>query len=426
MAVHPRTSLLHDPDLPAVAALLAPLPPSPLRVAVATAGGKIIEHDTTQVTWWPGASITVTYRVSVEGGELAGSHEFVVAAGRIPDGAMILEGDGSRVGVWRVPHDPALPGLAAALDPVRTGELLDDLGVTGPDVVPSQRAYRPGRRAVVSVGGRRHGLYLKILSSSRRVRDLHRRHVHLAGGLPVPASLGYSEALQLIALQSMAGRTLRSTLDEAGAPLPAPGAIHTLVRELPPPPDDRVARSPVERVPRLGELLKRVVPEQAGRIEALIDAIGEDTDPPSVPAHGDFYEAQIMVDVGRVVGVLDVDTYGWGRPGDDPATMLGHLYLWQHLSRQPQRVHDYASALLAVWDGIFDPADLRRRVAAVLLTLAPGSFRVQSADWPSETIRRIGMAEDWLASARRAHERDLTSFSGPSHGAAAGSQRTRK
>ncbi len=415
MAVHPRTSQLEDPDLPAVATLLAPLPPSPIRVVVATAGGEIIESDTTAVTWWPGTSITVTYRVSIEGGDLAGTHDFVAAAGRIPEGAAVLEGETDRVGVWRVPHDPNLPGLEAALDPVRTGELLEGLGVEGPRVSPSLRAYRPGRRAVVSVDGRRRGIYLKVVSSPRRIRALHRNHEHLSGGLPVPASLGYSEDLALIALQSMAGRTLRRAIDDGGASLPSPGAVTSLLTELPPPPDDRVAESPIDRLPKLARLLAAIVPDHQQRISELVERIGPDADEPGVPVHGDFYEAQVMVDDGGIAGILDVDTYGWGRPGDDPATMLGHLYLWQHLSPQPDRVRTYATGLLSDWDRLYDPVELRRRTAAVLLTLAPGSFRVQSADWPSETVARIAMAEEWLESAARVDERGLTFVSGSSH-----------
>jgi hypothetical protein len=47
-----------------------------------------------------------------------------------------------------------------------------------------------------------------------------------------------------------------------------------------------------------------------------------------------------------------------------------------------------------------DPIDLRRRVAAVVLGLATGPFRVQRDNWPSATLQRIEMAERWLTSAR--------------------------
>lgn len=417
MGIHPRTAQLNDLDLPAVATLLASQPPSPLVAAVAAAGGEITASDLSAVTWWPGSSITATFRLTVEGGELAGEHDFVAAGGRrIPDGALVVEDGQSRVGVWRVPFDPALPGMDSALDPVRTGQLLEDLGVPGGPVRPLLRAYRPGRRAVVAVSGREHAIYLKLLRPSK-VESLHRRHRHLEGVLPVPHTLGYSQPLGVVALQAMHGSTLRHRLEDPGEALPDPGEVAGLLDRLPEPADDHIARSPIERLPDMGRLLDAIAPDQAERVDDLIRRIGPDDVATSVPVHGDYYEAQLMVSDGAVVGLLDVDTYGWGRPGDDPATMIGHLDLWRHLSGQPERVRSYAESLLAMWDRVVDPVDLRRRVAAVHLTLAPGAFRVQTADWPSETLARIEMAERWVQSAEdiSEDEKDLMSVSEPSH-----------
>lgn len=156
MAVHPCTSQIADPDLPAVATLLdADVSSSPLRVAVATAGGAVETCQVTGVTWWPGTSIIVTYRVTISGGQLEGEHDLVATSGRrIPDGAIVVESHDATVAVWRIPHDPALPGLPAACNPVRAGALLVDLDVPGPPVTTRLQAYRPGRRGVVSVTGR--------------------------------------------------------------------------------------------------------------------------------------------------------------------------------------------------------------------------------------------------------------------------------
>lgn len=417
MGIHPRTAQLHDSDLPAVATLLASQPPSPLVAAVAAAGGEITASNLSGVTWWPGSSITATFRLTVQGGGLAGEHDFVAAAGhRIPDGALVVEDGRSRVGVWRVPYDPALPGMDSALDPARTGRLLEDLGVPGGPVTPTLRAYRPGRRAVVSVSGREHAIYLKLLRPSK-VESLHRRHRHLEQVLPVPHTLGYSQPLGLVALQAMHGSTLRHRLEDPAEALPDPSEVAGLLELLPEPADDHIARSPIERLPDMGRLLAAIVPDQRKRVEDLIRRIGSDDVAPSVPVHGDYYEAQLMVSDGTVVGLLDVDTYGWGRPGDDPATLIGHLDLWRHLSGRPERVRSYAEALLAMWDRVVDPIDLRLRVAAVHLTLAPGAFRVQTADWPSETVARIEMAERWVQSAESTSEdeKGLMSVSEPSY-----------
>ncbi len=69
---------------------------------------------------------------------------------------------------------------------------------------------------------------------------------------------------------------------------------------------------------RLGDLLSHLLPEVSNRIGELVERIGRDAVERSIPIHGDFYEAQLLVSDGVVVGVLDVDTFG----GGDPVTTL--------------------------------------------------------------------------------------------------------
>ena len=177
-----------------------------------------------------------------------------------------------------------------------------------------------------------------------------------------------------------------------------------------------MARSPIERVARLGGLLSHLLPESSARISELVDEIGADPVEPTVATHGDFYEAQLLVDDGAVVGVLDVDTFGWGRPADDPATMLGHLDVRRAAAGDPNPIEAYAGTLLRTWDRRVDAIDLRRRVAAVVLGLATGPFRVQRADWPVSTLRRIEMAGRWVESARRVGAGGDDTGSGPPAG----------
>jgi hypothetical protein len=80
-----------------------------------------------------------------------------------------------------------------------------------------------------------------------------------------------------------------------------------------------------------------------------------------------------------------------------------------------RRVEDYAGGLLRIWDRMVDPTDLRRRVAAVVLGLATGPFRVQRDNWPSGTMQRIEMAERWVRSARLVQDKALSDTSARSH-----------
>ena len=116
--------------------------------------------------------------------------------------------------------------------------------------------------------------------------------------------------------------------------------------------------------------------------------------------HGDLYEAQLLTQGGRVSGVLDIDTVGLGRRLDDLCNLLGHLVVWERLSPDPQRVRAYARDVLALADRRAAPSQVRLRVAAVVLALATGPFRVQSPAWPAETVQRIALATEWFGSSR--------------------------
>jgi hypothetical protein len=408
---HPRTTALSDPALPAVSTLLGPQVPPALEAAAGVAGGEISDAKVAQVSWWPGRSITVRYSVGVRGGALDGQHSFVCVTGRIPHGAMIVESDGQEVGVWRVPYDPALPGMASAVDHREAGQLLEAMGSEPGPVTTRLRAYRPRRRAVVEVKGVAHDIFLKVVRP-KKVADLHRIHKSLSEAVPIPVSLGVDPDLGIVALQALPGITLRHTLEDAGQQMPSPEQLLALPRALPAPETNHRVVSAIERMPSTVGLLRAIAPELEPRLDGLRAGIGDDAEPAMVPSHGDYYEAQIMVRDGSVSGLLDVDTFGWGRAADDAATMLGHLSIWSGLSREPARVRLLASELLTRWSAVLDPVDLRLRTAAVVLSLASGPFRVQSAAWPSEVETRVRLAEKWLEVASDEDEKSLIPFSG--------------
>ncbi len=216
-------------------------------------------------------------------------------------------------------------------------------------------------------------------------------------------------------MQALPGSTMRQVLDDPAAPVPDAAALNALLAALPDPAAGAITRSPVQQVGRLGQLLAALLPEHAQRIGQIVSGIGTEAVPATVPCHGDFYEAQLLVAHGSVVGMLDVDTFGWGRPGDDLATMLGHLDVRRAGGHHAQRIGEYAGTLLRTWDRVVDPADLRRRVAAVVLGLATGPFRVQRAEWPTATAHRIEMAQRWVDSVRRVDEKRLINTSASSH-----------
>ena len=425
---NPATSALRDERLPELETLLAAGIPEPLEAAMAASGVTVEAAEAVQVTHWPGRSVTVRYKAELVGPGVQGSHQLVAIGGKVPDGAAVVASGSHRIGIWRVPFDPFLPGLSAALNPPAAAALMAQLGVQGDGWATKLVAYRPGKRAVVhvfgTVGQSTGSVYLKLLPKDQ-IERLHDEHRKIARELPIPQSLGVSHELGLVALQTLPGKTLREALVK-GLEAPLPEAVLALPAALPEPAFDKLVASPIQRAPSVAGILGFLLPERSRQIASILDRIGEESGEASVPVHGDFYESQVMVDGGRVVGMLDIDTFGWGRPADDPATLLGHLAVLDH-SKPSTSVGAFASRLVQLCDRDLDPVDLRLRVAAVVLGLATGPFRVQRADWPEMTQARLDLAGRWLESAARVagtrdagsgisgDERTLISLSGPSH-----------
>lgn len=244
-------------------------------------------------------------------------------------------------------------------------------------------------------------VFLKVVRPAA-AEALHNCHKALRPTVPVPASLGFSAELGLVALQGLPGTLLRRALGTPGA-LPSPRTLVGLLDALPAAPE-RAATASGWRVAEFASLLARLRPGQAevlDRLAAELTAAEDALDEPSVPAHGDFHEAQLLVAGRAVCGVLDVDTFGSGRRLDDLATMIGHISTLSLYSTRPRAVEAYGAQLLAAFDRSVDPVALRAAAAAVILGLATGPFRVLEDRWPGRTDERIRLAERWLDSSRR-------------------------
>jgi Phosphotransferase enzyme family len=122
--------------------------------------------------------------------------------------------------------------------------------------------------------------------------------------------------------------------------------------------------------------------------------------PGNEPTHGDFHEGQLFVAGGRITGVLDIDTVGPGRRVDDLACLLAHLSTVQRMSpEQAVGLTRLISLWLPVFDVRVDPAELRLRAAAVIISLATGPYRAQQPNWQTETAGMLSTAEQLARSA---------------------------
>ena len=365
------------------------------------------------VSLQPDGAATAQYSADVSWTDGRATREVLAATtgSRIPLGAAVLTGeaDGEEVtvGVWRWPLDPALPALAWAASSAGVGARLAELGLT--DGAPPRlrlRAYRPGRRAVVEAVTPEGRFFLKIVRTGAADR-LVRRHGLLAGSVPVPPVLATTDD-GVVVLPGLDGTPLRSLLSGDGTGLPDAAALDAVLDALPPglaelrPGGRSVPGDALARVAAHAAVVGATAPELAARSSALADRLADAAagEHPLVPVHGDFYESQLLVDGGQVVGLLDVDTAGAGARIDDWATLLAHLVVQQQVQADPTTTARWTAELLDAADRRWPREQLDARVAAVVVGLATGPFRVQQRGWAARTEQRLALAEQWAAGAR--------------------------
>jgi hypothetical protein len=314
----------------------------------------------------------------------------------LPPGTFSLRAGADEVAVWRFPHDPYLPGLPSAVSRSRVRELLDGLGGPPGEVALRTRAYRPSRRAVVEVtvtGPAAAGrvLYLKVLSGDR-AEELAGVHRQLAASVPVPRVIGVAPAQGILAIEALAGLTLRAALT-SGAPLPSADELVGLSRRfaasgLTSRRDPRAFADPSRHV----TLLQRLVPERSEAI-ARVAAASIELDGPMVPVHGDLHDAQVLLTDGAITGLLDVDGAGPGLVAEDAGNLVAHLEVLADLHPEvADRALAYADEVATAYAVEVGAADLRRATAGAWLSLATGPQRAQDADWREATRRRIERA----------------------------------
>lgn len=389
--------LLLGPEIvPISTELLRPLGLSPARIRASS-----VNHQ-------PDRATTVAFRIDAQAGDGSPSSETLVVrtAAGAPKRATRLERDGVELAAWRWPHDPALPGLARALDADRVGDLFGDLGLRAGRAKLHVRAYRPGRRAVVEASNASGRLFMKVVRP-HRVEGLHDTHRLVAEALPIPDSLGWTDD-GILVMPAIEGSTLRDRLRNPGGAAPSPDALIDLLDSLP---DELVERGrPRDRHHGLAHhvsVIRATVPELADEVETLARRIfdADDERPVELVAvHGDLYESQLIVsERGSVRGLLDVDTAGPGERVDDLANFCAHLSVLATTlpPAAAARTRRYGAQLLARFECDVDRRLLRTRIAMAVVGLATGPFRVLEDAWVDGTARRLRLAGDWIDSATR-------------------------
>ena len=417
--------VIDDALLPAATYLTGAHAVDVLAPVVAASGGDLLSCVPSHVQYRPRSDLVVRYRcdIRVDG---TVSTDTVLAAtavadppdGTVPVQAVTPEGTTLEVGVWRWPFDPVLTDLTAMVTPRLAARELAAL--VGGDPTLEVVAYRPTERAVVRVRGPEREVYVKVVPAAATAA-LVERHTALASvGLPVPRVLARGDGW--IAMEALHGTTLRDRLKSGSSALPSPDRYGELLDSLAAVdvPDARPVRSRLDDAPHHARMLATVLPAERERIDELITRLAE------MPmerrlvgtVHGDLHEAPLVVDDHLVTGLIDIDDVGPGDPLDDIGTLVAHLRFRAMSARtqvgslgsRPAAIDAYADAVRAAVARRHDPSDVDRHVAAVLVGLATGPFRIQHSGWREMTHRTIELAEAHLVAADRrtpAGDRDL-------------------
>jgi len=405
---------IDDPAVPAVAHLTGAGATDVLAAAVQAAGGTLHGARTSQVQYRPGSDLVVRYRGDVTWGDgrrrdetlLAAAHRDGALPGTVP---VVAEADGMELvaSVWRWPFDPVVVGLEHAVTPGRTDDLVGSITGTRPAV--EVVAYRPTERAVVRLtGGDGTIAYLKAVPPALLPELVDRHERLLAVGLPVPEVLATDPVRGLVVLRALAGTTFRERIKADLPGWPTPAALGALV--------ERIHRAdPTGLATRTGrvadgighaQLVAAVAPEVGPALDALTTRFAAEAEAVAARSgaavHGDLHEGQLIVDgEGSVTGLLDLDDLAVGDPVDDLATLIGHLRFraggLDVASAAARRLHDHVRALhdhAAAWVGA-EAIDVA--VAAVLVGLATGPYRVQHDGWPERVADVVADATALIA-----------------------------
>ncbi|WP_126382290.1 phosphotransferase [Actinomyces howellii] len=399
-----------------VSLLTGPRAASVLAAALAPAGQQLMSWEVHSVHHRPGAGVSVGYTAVVASAGGRRTTEYLCATtARLsnPQAAGLTRvaptgGVGPAVHVWRHPADPELPALAVACTP---SLLSRRLGVA---VKATMVAYRPTRRAVVRVTYPDSSTsYAKVLRPSQYAAFAERHRMLRAAGVPAPEVLR-DDPDGLVLLSTGHGVALSSLLSHGMDEAQAARVFHSLTGLLDSLPASALQLSAhpawSERSRHYAHAASTVLPEHAARARAVSEGVEQlmaATDPgPIVPVHGDFYEANVLMEGEGVASLLDVDSLGPGHRVDDLACLLGHVSVLDHLAPAS---YPHLRPTLETWTRLasrqVDPVALRARCAGVVLSLVAGARREDGGPWRPDAEGRLARAETWLAQAREIQAR---------------------
>jgi aminoglycoside phosphotransferase (APT) family kinase protein len=282
-----------------------------------------------------------------DGASASGGHSEEHRSGGA-SGVHILE---AGMHAYRFPDDPALPGLAVALDPTALGRVLEpivDARVLRYAVTLLR--YRPSRRATLRVelrtsGRPRRTLFAKVYHDLRKAVAVESTLRALAdspavrdGRLVVVQPVAVLHSLRWVLFGAVGGFPLdRAFLfgrHAAKAVTAAAGALAALHRAGPLPARSWPASAAVARVARRAKRTAQVAPALGAEMAELAVALAArlPTDDEITLVHGDCKPSQFLVSrtgssPALQVALLDFDSCGLADPASDVGAFMASLRL---------------------------------------------------------------------------------------------------
>lgn len=302
------------------------------------------------------------------------------------------------------PIDAKLPGLP---------EVLSGRSWARPSVV----RYKPGRKAllrsITSAGGNTAELYTKVFEPALATMLEHRARscaaALQANGISAAAPLGCSPDLGAVFYAGVPGTPLLELRKTPGYLDYLPTVIETAralrSSALFPLSPHRLAdessmlHASANTLKWLIPALQAELDELVSTLDALLGQLSDDL----LPAHGDYYDDQILVDPTRTT-VIDFDEARLAHPILDPGNFVAHIEAAIECGATEPGVDWLIAArdqLTEAWETELGSAALATATACGLLKLAVGPFRRLELNWPARIQALITLARRAIPEQRR-------------------------
>ena len=412
-----------DTNAEVAAFLVSPAAESIISAAVESLGWSLLEYSTDKPFLRPGAGVSVGYFVTARATDrdfstyLTASTEKVETSHAVltftdPSGVVV-----DPIHVWQFPHDPALPGLPEATNAEFMSQQLGIPNLTADIVV-----YRPTRRAVVEYKKDGESVaFGKILHPKTGKELVRRTNAVGEGDAPIPAII-YSTDSGVVISETARGHSFSNEIAfRPDGAIPKIAEFEQILDSLGPAVKALDEHSSwAKRIRHYAKTAREILPAYTQDIDRITKMVTEiikaDFGGPDVATHGDFFEANILIDDDGALTLIDLDHVGPGKRNDDWGCLLAHVSVLPFLAEagwveadpsEPYRerleylnpggmrcsFYPRSEEVLEEWCGYLEartnPYDLYARTTAVALSMASNSDVNRSPREAEARIRRV-------------------------------------